>query len=131
MHFEDQAVPGQFLDLSQVRFILTANDIDLIPAPILSRLMVFEIDAPNHAASLEITSRMFSDQVAKLGVPFELLLPKEVLEDACEVSPRQCKTRLGSAIGIAIANGLHAVDMHTWKLTDTGRKVQGAKMGFV
>ena len=103
MHFEDQAVPGLILDLSQVRFILTANDVDLIPAPILSRLMVFEIDAPSRADSMDITCRMFSVQVEKLGIPFDPELPEDVLEDAVDVSPRKCKTRLGTAIGIAIA----------------------------
>ena len=129
--FEDQAVPGLILDLSHVRFILTANDIDLIPAPILSRLMVFEIDAPSRAESLEITQRMFVVQVEKLGMPFDLVLPMEVLEDAASVSPRKCKTRLGTAIGIAVANGLPGVDMSTWLLTDTSRSVQVSKMGFV
>jgi ATP-dependent Lon protease len=131
MQFEDQAVPGLVLDLSQVRFILTANDVDLIPAPILSRLMVFEIDAPSRADSMEITRRMFSVQVEKMGIPFDRELPEDVLEDAVDVSPRKCKTRLGTAIGIAIANGRSEVDMCTWRLTDTSRSVQVAKMGFV
>ena len=131
MQFEDQAVPGLVLDLSQVRFILTANDVDLIPAPILSRLMVFEIDAPSRADSMEITRRMFSMQVEKLGIPFDPELPEDVLEDAVDVSPRKCKTRLGTAIGIAVANGKSGVDMCTWRLTDTSRSVQVAKMGFV
>jgi ATP-dependent Lon protease len=131
MQFEDQAVPGLIMDLSQVRFILTANDVDLIPAPILSRLMVFEIDAPSQAESMEITQRMFAAQVERLGIPFSLELPTDVLEDAVNASPRKCKTRLGTAIGIAVANGLSEVDMSTWLLTDTSRPHQNAKMGFV
>ena len=33
-------------DLSRIIWILTANDLARIPEPVLSRVLVFEIDAP-------------------------------------------------------------------------------------
>jgi ATP-dependent Lon protease len=45
--FQDQSLPEILMDLSRVRFFCTANRIDRIPEPLLTRLTVFEIDRPS------------------------------------------------------------------------------------
>lgn len=47
--FEDQSIPGVRLDLSRARFFLTANDITLIPEPLLSRVTTCPIEQPTPA----------------------------------------------------------------------------------
>jgi len=103
--FEDQALPGIVLDASLVRWILTANDIRRIPEPILSRVLIYEIEPPTGNAMFSIAQRMLESTVRKLGVQFQTRLPREFEQLIGDQTPRTLKVRLELAVGIALSAG--------------------------
>lgn len=112
--FEDQAIPGVKFDASNIRFLLTANDASLIPAPLLSRMLAFDIEAPTQAQQADITRRMFAEMIDALGIALDRNLPDSVLRQASRLGPRECKVRLNGAIGLVIAAGKTALDEEVW-----------------
>lgn len=128
--FEDQSVPGLKIGTEYVRWILTANSANL-PEPILSRVVKFDIDPPTHAQSRAIAENMLCSIVDKLGVDFNLTLPDEVLELACQEAPRRCKTRLEIAVALSISRDQDQVSMTDWRLSDIGHKKSKRAMGFI
>lgn len=126
--FEDQALPGIRIDASYVRFILLGNEIS-IPEPLLSRVLVFNIELPSPAELRNVAQRILESQVEMLGIEFSPILPEIVLDEVESLSLRQCKVRIQSAIGIAIADGKRAIDRHSWAFTQSNIKCV-RKMGF-
>lgn len=47
--FEDRSVPGVYLDASAINWVFTANWVERIPSPLLSRCVDYEIDPLNSA----------------------------------------------------------------------------------
>jgi hypothetical protein len=64
-----------------------------------------------------------------LGIEFSPVLPETVLDEVEGLSLRQCKVRIQSAIGIAIADGKRSIDRHSWSITQGNIKCV-RKMGF-
>lgn len=127
--FEDQALPGIVVDASLVRWVLTANDLRSIPGPILSRVLVFEIERPSGQELTTVAHRMLASTIQELDICFEPVIPKEVVKLVSEMGPREFKVRLESAIGVAIGSGrthLAAEDfIGVWQMREK------AKLGFV
>lgn len=127
--FEDQALPGIVMDASQVRWVLTANDTSSIPAPILSRVLVFEIQRPDGQELMHIAQRMLASTIQELGIPFEPMIPEEASKLVSGMGARELKVRLESAIGTAIGSGrlcLVAEDfIGVWQVREK------ARLGFV
>jgi len=103
--FEDQALPGIVFDASLVRWILTANDSRHIPEPILSRVMIYEIEPPTGHQMQWIAQRMLESTVRELGVRFQSRLPRELASLISHQTPRTLKVRLELAVGAALSAG--------------------------
>ena len=129
--FEDQAVPGVSLDLSHVRFILTANDENEIPSPLRSRVRTFHIELPGTDEMKRIAQRMFVSLLEKYNLALKPELPAPVLKDILEIGPREAKIRLDAAIAIAVTNDESELDLVSWKKTDCGDQKTVLKMGFL
>lgn len=129
--FEDQAVPGVALDLSHVRIVLTANDLDPIPGPLLSRLTTFQIDAPSPEAARRIVQSMYASILEKLGMNLDPILQPGILDEATGLSPREAKTRLETAVAIAACDGRHGLDLASWQCTNGGVTSRPRRIGYV
>ena len=129
-HFEDQSVPGLKIGTEFTRWILTANSADLLPEPILSRVVRFDIDPPTPAQCRVIAENMLCSIVDKMGVDFDLTLPDDVLELASREAPRRCKTRLEIAVALSVARDQDQVNLANWRLSDIGCSKRKAAMGF-
>lgn len=101
--FRDLSVSGIELDASHVLWIMTANEIDTIPAPLLSRMQVVDVPSPTHAQGVAIASRIYVQlrQREPWGAHFSPDLSPPVAEHLARISPRQLKTTLMRAFGRA------------------------------
>ncbi len=100
--FQDQSIPDLLIDASHVRIFATANDVSTIPAPLLSRTLVFHIPRPSSAQLHRIALRVYQGIVKRLGVPLHPQVPPEILARAALLSPREAKVRLECAIAAAV-----------------------------
>lgn len=129
--FEDQAVIGVSLDLSQARFLLTANDEDAIPLPLLSRVRIFHIEPPDADGMKKIAHRMYVSFLKKHDLDLSPDLPSSVLNEISEIGPRESKVRLEAAIAIAVTDCKSELDLNSWRKTDCGSRKVVRKMGFL
>ena len=113
--FQDQSLPDVWMDASRVRFIATANDINSIPEPIQSRMMVFQIAAPTAGQLRAVVQRIFEVLVDGLGVRVNRQLPSDVIDAALVFSPRELKLRLECAIACAVSRGSAVVEYFDWQ----------------
>lgn len=127
--FEDQSLPGLVVDASHLRWVLLANDIDGIPAPILSRTLVFTIRPPTSQELVAVTRRIARDVVERLGIAFSSRLPPEVESAASDMSPREVKIRLQACIGVAVMNGRRSILGDDW--FGVGDHKPRRRVGFV
>lgn len=128
--FEDQSVPDVVIDASKIRFILTANDAGQIAQPILSRLLRFDIAAPDQKQQNLVLQRIFEGVIEDLNADMRTTLLNEIQQDAAGLSPRVYKIRLEIAVAKAFAAGKRELDFQTWKSTAPREKASRAKMGF-
>jgi ATP-dependent Lon protease len=61
--FIDQSVPHVTVDTSQVRWLLTANSIEGVSEPLLSRLVVFHIEPPTAEQAMKIAQSIANKTV--------------------------------------------------------------------
>jgi ATP-dependent Lon protease len=102
LHFTDEfaEVP---VDASQVIWVATANDGRAIPDPILNRMNVYEVQAPDREAARNIAARLYRAILAAhdWGSRFEPEPTDEVLDRMSEMAPREMgrawMTGLGNA----------------------------------
>ncbi len=127
--FEDQALPGIVTDASFVRWVLTANDTRSIPDPIMSRVLVFEIQRPSGQELAQIAHRMLESTIRELDIRFESMIPKEAIEMVSKMGPREFKVRLESAIGTAIGSGRSRLVAEDF--VEILRAQEKVKLGFV
>ncbi len=101
-HFTDEyaEVP---IDASQVIWVATANDARSIPDPILNRMNVYEIEAPDHEAARQIARKLYGSIRADhdWGTRFEAEPRTEVLECMSEMAPREMRRAWMTAFGNA------------------------------
>lgn len=91
-HFTDEfaEVP---IDASQVIWVATANDARCIPEPILNRMNVFEVDAPDADAARQIALRLYRRLLAThdWGRLFADTPSEAVLEAMSRMAPREMR----------------------------------------
>jgi ATP-dependent Lon protease len=100
------------IDASQVIWIATANDDHAIPDPILNRVNVYEVKAPDRDAARAIALRLYSRLRAghDWGRRFEPEPPPEVLERLAALAPREMRRTWMTAFGNARLAGRDAVE---------------------
>lgn len=117
------------IDASQVIWVATANDARGIPEPILNRMNVYEVQAPDRTAARHIAAKLYASIRAShdWGSRFEAEPRSDVLERMSDMAPREMRRAWMTAFGNAkLAKRDH---IETQDLPATAGK-RGA-MGFV
>lgn len=94
------------IDASQIFWVLTANSLDGIPAPLLNRMAIYEVPAPTPQQAAGIAQRMYRSLLAELNLPgFDERLSDVVLDRLSPVAPRELRKTLLDSLGYAVAAG--------------------------
>lgn len=131
--FRDLSVPRLKIDASHVNWIATANDIKTVPAPILSRLTVLEIEPPTLGQSVAIAKNIY--QRLRSSMPWgETIAPD--LEDSialemAHAAPRTLGKTIVRALGIAAQDGRRAITREDAILAIRGEHIPMKRMGFL
>ena len=101
------------IDASQVIWVATANDERAIPEPILNRMNVFEIEAPDADAARAIALRLYQQMRAQhgWGQRFDEAPAESVLERLSGLSPREMRRTWMTGFGNARLAGRGAVEV--------------------
>jgi len=91
------------IDASGTLWLATANDAARIPDPLLSRLSVYEIDAPDAEGAARIAGSIYREIRAShdWGKPFPETLSVPALEKLASLPPREMRRAIHSAFGAA------------------------------
>jgi ATP-dependent Lon protease len=91
------------IDASQVIWVATANDARTIPDPILNRMNVYEVQAPDRDAARHIASKLYRSIRADhdWGGQFEPEPCADVLDRMSEMAPRDMRRAWMAAFGNA------------------------------
>ena len=118
------------IDASQVIWVATANDARAIPEPILNRLNVFEVAAPDREAARGIAARLYRAIRADhdWGRRFASEPADDVLEAMSELAPREMRRAWMTAFGNAKLAGRVAIEPRDLPDAHAGRR---APIGFV
>jgi ATP-dependent Lon protease len=117
------------IDASEVVWVATANEVSAIPEPILNRMNVYEIDAPDEAASQRIARAMYQELRAEhsWGRLFPEELDSEAVERLARLMPREMRRVMLSAFGYAKIDGRHEVQASDIKDERLARR---SRIGF-
>ena len=101
------------IDASQVIWVATANDERAIPEPILNRMNVFEVHAPDADAARTIALRMYCQLRAShdWGQRFDDKPSEAVLERLSGLAPREMRRAWMTAFGNARLAGRACIDL--------------------
>jgi len=117
------------IDASQVIWVATANDERCIPEPILNRMNVFEVRAPDANAARAIAIRLYKQLRGshEWGQRFDEQASEAVLERLSGTAPREMRRSWMTAFGNARLAGRSVVE-----LTDLpGANPKRGAIGFV
>ena len=91
------------MDASQVIWVATANDERAIPEPILNRMNVFEVQAPDRDAARSIAQRLYRQIRGRhdWGRQFDPAPSEAVLERCAQLAPREMRRAWMTAFGNA------------------------------
>ena len=91
------------IDASQVIWVATANDARGIPDPILNRMNVYEVQAPDRDAARQIASKLYASirNSHDWGAGFEEQPGSAVLDRLSEMAPRDMRRAWMTAFGNA------------------------------
>lgn len=104
--FTDQSCPWMTMDASRLVWVCTANDADRLPAPLLDRFRVFDIEEPSDAQVSSMVREMFKSLVATLPPPAsDIRLTAGAVERLCAFSLRQARMVLREVVGAALYRG--------------------------
>lgn len=117
------------IDASQVIWIMTANDERAIPEPILNRMNVFAIEAPDAEAARRIARNLYLSIRAEHGWG-ERFVPEpgsDLLDALAELAPREMRRALMTGFGNARLAGHDAVAVDDLPRQGTGK----GRLGFL
>lgn len=127
MEFIDEFVEIP-IDASEVVWMATANDARSIPAPILSRMNVYEIEAPDHDAACRIAGAIYREirDAHDWGRRFPAMPDHAVLECLAGFSPRDMRKAINQAFGNASLAGRDELTADDIERRDTKK----SRIGF-
>ncbi len=101
--FGDLSLPELKLDLSKINFLFTANTLDGIPAPVLSRVVVFDVPDLTPLQAKNVAIKQYEEMIKDLKLPISApaLTQDGLTLLSCE-SPRRQRLLLQLAIGSAV-----------------------------
>jgi len=99
------------INAGQVIWIATANDERTIPAPILSRMSIYEIAPPDRDGARRIAQTIYEEvrSAHNWGQRFPAKLGEDALEALSRASPRDMRRAILHAFGTARVDGRDAV----------------------
>jgi ATP-dependent Lon protease len=99
------------IDASQVTWFTTANDERAIPAPILNRMNVFTIEAPDPEAARKIAARLYRSILSEhdWGQRFDPVPGDDVLDRLMAMPPREMRRAWMTGLGNARLKGRYHV----------------------
>jgi ATP-dependent Lon protease len=99
------------IDASGAVWLATANDAVRIPEPLLNRLAVYEIDAPDAEGAVRIAGSIYREirDAHDWGRQFPEALSQAALEKLSSLPPREMRRAIHSAFGNAKFAGRHEV----------------------
>ena len=101
--FADQSIPELKLDITKINFLFTANTLDGIPDPLLSRLVVVDVPSLTPKQARSVALRQYEDMLKELRLPVDApKLTDEGLTLLSTESPRRQRLLLQLAIGSAV-----------------------------
>ena len=117
------------IDASGITWIATANDMSRIPEPILNRMNVYHIEAPDLAGSMRIALAIYTEIRSghEWGKRFPETPESAVLEAFAGYSPREMRRLILAAFGTAKLDGrdeIHVGDI------DNSKNARKARIGF-
>jgi ATP-dependent Lon protease len=117
------------IDASQVIWIMTANDQRFIPEPILNRMNVFEVEAPDEEAARLIARSLYTSIRAEhgWGSHFASEPSQELLAALAELAPRDMRRSLMTGFGNARLDGRGEVRLDDLPKPGSGK----SRIGFV
>lgn len=100
------------IDASSVLWVATANDASRIPEPILNRMNVYEIEAPDRDGSIRIAHSIYREirGAHDWGRQFPEAPADSVLDKLAGLTPREMRRALMSAFGNAKLAGRHEIE---------------------
>jgi ATP-dependent Lon protease len=113
--FKDACVPQVPLDASWVRWVATANSLDGIPEPILTRMRIIEMPALTAEQACVVARNIDAEIRAQhrlMGLP---ALPQEAIELLARHSPRRMGQLIAETYGRLLADNrqsLSKADLH-------------------
>jgi ATP-dependent Lon protease len=100
------------IDASQMIWVATANDGHAIPEPILNRMSVYEVQAPDRDAARAIALRLYASlrEGHDWGQRFDETPAEAVLERMSELAPREMRRSWTAAFGNARLDDRHTIE---------------------
>lgn len=119
------------IDASQVIWVATANDERAIPEPILNRMNVYEVQAPDFEAARSIALRLYAGirDGHDWGRRFEPEPSDTVLDRMATMAPREMRRAWMTAFGNARLAGRERIELAD--LPGSGGTGKRAPIGFV
>lgn len=130
--FQDLSVKEVTLDASHVIWFASTNDVELVPAPIRSRFMIFEIPAPDAEQTARIAQNIYRDILQREMWGSQMLpeLDAEVARLLSALAPRAITKELMAAFGRAVQAGRHGLLPEDIVLS-TAPEATTRRIGFV
>src|SRR5512146_1259967 len=117
------------IDASGAVWLATANDVGRIPEPLVSRLAVYEIEAPDEAGSRRIAASIYREvrNAHDWGKQFPDRPSEATLERLAALAPREMRRAIQSAFGNAKLAGREEVTPDDIRDNRGGRR---SRIGF-
>src|SRR5438045_2570865 len=117
------------IDASGAVWLATANDAARIPEPLLNRMSVYEIEAPDEAGSLRIAGTIYGEirNAHDWGRQFPEMPSDDTLAKLASLPPREMRRIVQSAFGTAKLAGRSEIQPDDVQLTRGARR---HKIGF-
>ena len=93
------------LDASLVGYIATANTLDGLRSPLLSRFEVFDIEPPNRQEASGIARQVVQDVLRRLGLQDRVRFEPRALQVLTYLSPRLMSRKAELLVGQAVQDG--------------------------
>jgi ATP-dependent Lon protease len=99
------------VDAGSIVWVATANDDRAIPAPLLSRMNVYEIPPPDHAGARRIAALIYGEirEAHAWGQRFPETLEEAAHDRLAAISPRAMRRAILNGFGTARLAGRHAI----------------------
>ena len=131
-HFVDQSLPDLEFNASHLRIIATANDLEEVPAPLRSRMLIFHIAQPSSTQLVSIAREILLELIRKMRVQFSAELPAALDHRIAGMSPRSIKLSMEIAFARAVGAGRGHLIVEDWPTLrmDGNATHSRAAMGF-